>query len=156
MYTVLQGLSTCMYSLCTGVCMPNTCLHGFRPYTCTLCIQFTKNELAFSSNICDSLGGGLLQMTEAGDNVLRRYMEVYNRTLYWTGYELENGEAVVPGTSRGIPLMESSNCSNCCVAWLLRGDDTGPIALECNKTLPAICTTPLNCKFLVLFCTMYM
>ena len=144
---------TCLYPLYTGLCMPNTCLPGYRPYTCTSCIQFTKKELAFSSNICDSPDGRLLQMMEVDDDVLRRYMEVYNRTLYWTGYKLDNGKAIVPGTNNSIPLdlVGSPNCSDCCVAWLVHGDDNGPIALECNKMLPAICTTSLNCKFLDTF-----
>ena len=130
--------------------MPNTCLPGYRPFTCTLCIQFTKNELAFSLNTCDSLAGTLLQMIEVEKDVLQRYMEVYSRPLYWTGYKLINETAVVPGTNNGISLVGSPNCSNCCVAWQL--DPYGPIALECDKILPAICTISLNCKCFGVLC----
>jgi hypothetical protein len=81
-------------------------------------------------------------MIEVEKDVLQRYMEVYSRPQYWTGYELINETAVVPGTNNGISLVGSPNCSNCCVAWQL--DPYGPIALECDKILPAICTISLN------------
>ena len=125
--------------------MPNSCLPGYRPYTCTSCIKFTKDELEFSSNTCKASSGVLLQMEEVNE-VLWKYMEVYNRPQYWTGYEIHNGKAVVPGTNKSIDMhiLNDESCSdNCCLAWQL--EPYGPIAVNCSKKLPAICITCLNC-----------
>lgn len=143
---------------CSCLCTHNSCLCDYRPYTCTSCIHFTKDDLEFSNNMCNH--GTLFQMEDVNDKILLRYMEVYNRTQYWTGYMINNGKIMVPLTNKTVNTQVSlhggGSCdsNNCCVAWQL--DPFGPIALDCDTKLPAICTTSVTCKFFLLYCYMYM
>lgn len=125
-------------------------MSGYIPYSCMSCVQFTEEENSFSHTNCE-LPGTLIQSQDVEIDVLRRYMEVYDRPLYWTGYEFANGEAVVPRSNLSINVTffntQNCNASVCCVAWQL--DPFGLTTLECDKQLPAICTTTVNCELIV-------
>ena len=127
--------------------MSSPCMSGFRPYTCMSCIQFTNEEHAFADSLCDS-SSLLLQTEDVQNDILRRYMEVYKNPLYWTGYELKNRRATVPKSNITLEMSVSESCSgnNCCVAWQFK--PFGPIALDCDQMLPAICIMAVKCEFI--------
>ena len=131
--------------------MADGCEPGYKPYTCTVCVQFTNDEQVYSHGVCNS-PGVFIQMEGVQSEILKRYMEVYGGPQYWTGYEFNSGKAVVPGTniSINVPIYHSPSCngSSCCVAWQL--EPFGLISLDCEKKIPAICTTSRNCEFLQL------
>ena len=137
--------------------MHNSCLCDYRPYTCTSCIQFTKDDLEFSTNTCKH--GILFQEENVDDKILLRYMEVYKAPGYWTGYVINSGKILTNSTVStqvSVSLLDSGNCTgnDCCVAWQL--NPFGPIALDCDTKLPAICTTSVTCEFLHNYTCVYM
>ena len=107
-----------------------------------------EDELPLPRSDCPS-SGLLLQMEDiqATSQVLERYLTVYNKPKFWTGYELKNGEAVVPNSNASTNLQVTTSagaCSNCCIAWQLEPFEL--VAVDCEETLPAICTTSVDCE----------
>ena len=132
-----------------GFSSPNSCMLGYRPFTCTTCIRFTEDELVSSPNVCES-PSSIFQLEDVEKDTLRRYMEAYNRPQYWTGYKLQDDGAALPGTNAPVNMsINTERCNNdsCCVAWQL--EPFGLIATNCSIKLPALCITSVNCKLVL-------
>ena len=139
--------NVCIFS---GFCSSDSCMPGHRPFTCTNCIMFTENEQLLTSNVCES-PSVIFQLEDFDTEILRRYMEVYTASWYWTGYKLIDGVAVIPDTNASVNLNVSTDtCNNdsCCIAWQF--NPFGLIAVDCRQAFPVLCTSYVNCKLYIL------
>ena len=131
-----------------GGCFSSFCPSEYRPYTCTSCVEFTKTSRQFSEACATQSASRVRIETAAQNETIRRYMEVYNVSLFWTGYSIANNEVVVADTDTVVQIEYSGDCSeDCCLAWRL--EPYGAVALECTKELPAFCSTDRDCKSLL-------
>ena len=130
---------------------PNPCPIGYRPFSCTVCIMITEDELPFSQSLCPSSRISF-QLDNVQNRTLQRYLEVYNNTLLWTDYEIKNGKAILPNstTTVGLPIIGAKTCSNCCLALQL--DPYGLMVSDCERALPAVCFTSVNCECTLRLC----
>lgn len=128
----------------------SSCPTGYRPFSCTVCIKLTENERPFSETVCPSSGVTLiLDDVRNESRVLQRYLEVFNKQQLWTGYELSaDGEPFEPNTNQklSLPIIGNETCRNCCLAWQLH--PYGLVRVDCDKELPAICTTSVTREFI--------
>ena len=132
-----------------GFCLANLCPQGYRPYTCSSCVNFTKNVQAFSNSPCEG-NGTLVQIEDPAQlDTLQRYVDVLDHDRYWIGYEIKNGAAKSVSSSTESSLVttllnsQTQSCTeNCCVA--VQSD--GLISVKCDEELPYMCSVTINCK----------
>ena len=103
------------------------------PYTCTSCIDFTKEKLAFDKT-CTAPDTVLVKVeNDEQMEVLRRYMEIFNQSKVWVDHNKTT--------------MMNDDCSeHCCVALQL--DPYKPVTVDCSTELSAICSTEVDGKFI--------
>lgn len=132
-----------------GFCLASLCPQGYRPYTCSSCINFAKNVQAFSNSLCGE-NGALVQLEHSTQlDTLRKYVDVLDHDRYWIGYEIKSGKAESTSSSTQSSLVtmllnnQTQNCTgNCCVA--VQSD--GVTSVKCDEELPYICSMTFNCK----------
>lgn len=127
---IYQGfLSVLVTHSLLGLSIAQLCPSEFMPYTCTSCIDFTKEKLAFDKT-CTAPDTVLVKVeNDEQMEVLRRYMEIFNQSKVWVDHNKTT--------------MMNDDCSeHCCVALQL--DPYKPVTVDCSTELSAICSTEVD------------
>ena len=124
-----EYLTTCVLTfLFLGFSITDLCQQGFLPYSCTFCIEFTKETVTYDSACATT---ALVEVESSNEmELLHRYMEVFNISTVWV---------------KSNKTRMNGGCSEeCCSALQL--DPLELISVDCDTKLSAICSTDLNGK----------